>query len=357
MNNMQSKRVGFFDAIVTIRYQVVMLCITSMIMLLVMRNYYESFRTPEPSPELRPITAKKITEWKGDPAVVRVGLHITNFPEFNVSKNEFIFDGLVWFEFDKALTSLETISKFSFEKGEILRISKPETKAMGDKVSAQFVVRVRFSSNLIFDLFPLDEHRIYIALVNSSTTPSELIFESYKPGFTLSDELFIPEWDIVDTHVDSGYTEANLDSNDSKRVERDPKIIFSLDILRSGNRQAVLILLPLFLIFFLSLFALGLDPKEYSGSIMGMTSACISSMIGYRFVIQSMSPEIGSFVFGDQVFMLLLAFAFVDFLLGLVLIIHKELTPSLRVARGIIFLLFHVVFLVTWYYLLIYWKG
>lgn len=357
INTAESKSVNFFNKIVSTRYQVLMLIITSLLMLLIIRGYYQSFRILEPSPELRPITAKKIAEWRGDPTLVKAGLHITNFPAFKVSSNEFIFDGVVWFEFDKALASLETISKFTFEKGEIISKSKPETRALGDRVFAEFVVRVRFASNLTYDLFPLDEHRIYISLVNSSTTPSELIFDAYKPGFVLSKDLFIPEWRIVDTHVDAGYEEAQLDVNDAKKTERSPKIIFSLDILRSGNRQAVLIFLPLFLIFFLSLFALGLDPMEHTGSIMGMTSACISSLIGYRFVIQGMSPNIGNFVLGDQVFMLLLAFAFIDFLLGLILIINKELTPVLRIVRGIVFLSFHIVFLIVWYYLLTYWKG
>lgn len=357
MNTVESKCVKFFNAIVSTRYQILMLFITSFFILAILYGYYQTFRIFEPSPELRPITAKKIAEWRGDPTLVKAGLHITNFPEFNVSGNEFIFDGVVWFEFDKALASLETISKFTFEKGDIISKSKAETRALGDRVFAEFVVRVRFSSNLAYDTFPLDEHRIYISMINSSTTPSELIFDAYKPGFVIAQDLFIPEWTIIDSHVDAGYSEAQLDANDPKKAERHPKIIFSLDILRSGNRQAVLIFLPLFLIFFLSLFALGLDPVEHTGSIMGMTSACISSLIGYRFVIQGMSPNIGNFVLGDQVFMLLLAFSFIDFLLGLILIINKELTPTLRIVRGLVFLSFHIVFIIVWYYLLMYWKG
>jgi hypothetical protein len=357
INTADSKCVNFFNKIVSTRYQALMLLVTSVFILLIIRGYYQSFRILEPSPQLRPITAKKIAEWKGDPTLVKAGLNITNFPEFNVSSNIFTFDGVVWFEFDKALASLETISKFTFEKGDIISKSKAETRALGDRIFAEFVVRVRFSSNLTYDLFPLDEHRIYISMVNSATTPSELIFDAYKPGFVISKDLFISEWRIVDTHVDAGYSEAQLDINDAKKTERHPKIVFSLDILRSGNRQAVLIFLPLFLIFFLSLFALSLDPKEYSISIMAMTSACISSLIGYRFVIQNMSPNIGNFMLGDQVFMLLLAFAFINFLLGLILTIHKDLTPTLRIVRGVVFLSFHIVFLIVWYYLLMYWKG
>src|SRR3990167_4061618 len=47
--------------------------------------------------------------------VIKTGLMIKNFSQFNVMKNNFVMDGVIWFEFNPHLVSIEKIENFSFE--------------------------------------------------------------------------------------------------------------------------------------------------------------------------------------------------------------------------------------------------
>ncbi len=347
----------FLTRVVWPRYQTVGLIITSFVTVFFAYQARFDFRSLEPSPQLYPITPQKLKEWGGEPTIVRAGMYIINFPEFDMVNNNFVLDGIVWFEFDPALVSLETVGKFSFEKGELKKKSEPDTKLIDTKLFAEYEIRLKYTSNLSYQFFPLDDHRIYISLVNNYVSPSDIVYEAFKPGFSLSEDIFLAEWQHVDHDVHTGYTEATLEKHDERKVVRNPKIMFSIDFRRFGIRQTLLILFPLFLIFFVSLFSLGLDPKERSSNIISLASGSVTSMIIYRFVIQRMSPEVGYFILGDHIFILFLVFVFIEFILGIWLVQKGTLTRVWSMIRGSTFLLFHALFIIAWYYLLFQWKG
>ena len=345
----------FFVRVVWPRNQIICLIITSLLTIIMAYYAMIDFRDIEPSPELHPITPQKLAEWVGEPTVVKTGLHIINFPEFDMVHNDFLMDGIIWFEFDPALVSLETIGKFSFEKGDIKIKSEPDTKLIDTKLFAEYKIRIHFSSNLSYQFFPLDDHRIYISLINSYVSPSEIIFEAEKSGFSLSEEIYLGEWKQIDYGLRTGYSEALLEKHDVRKMVRNPKVVFSIDFSRTGIRQGFLILLPLFLIFFIGLFSLGFDPKTHAREVLTLPSGSITSMIAYRFVIQRMSPQLGYFILSDHVFTLFLIFAFLEFIIG-VLIVRKGI--SIRwwsLFRGLAFVLFHFSFLLMWYFLLFHW--
>ncbi len=345
----------FFTAIVFPRYQTIALLITSSILLFMVYQATREFRSLEPMPQLFIITPEKISQWAAEPTIVKMGLHIINFPEFNLVDNEFIFDGIIWFEFDPAFVSLDTIGKFSFEKGEILRKLEPDTKLINGKLFAEYNIRIRFSSNLSHEHFPLDDHRIYIVVINEHVLPSGIIFQADKSGFSLSENLFLADWVPEDQWVTTGYAQAYLDKHDLRKVTRYPKTIFSMDFRRLGISQILLIFLPLFLMLFISLFVLGFDPAKNEALIRSLASASVASMIAYRFIIQRMSPKVGYFILSDHIFMLFLAIAFITLILSIIFIKTEKLTPPLLLLRGIAFLSFHLSLIVVWYYLLFIW--
>ena len=347
----------FLTRVVWPRYQIIGLIITSFFTIFFAYQARLDFRALESSPQLYPITPQKLKEWGGEPTVVRAGIYIINFPEFDTINNNFVLDGIVWFEFDPALVSLETVGKFSFEKGEITKKSEPNTKLIDTKLFAEYEIRLKYTSNLSYQFFPLDDHRIYISLVNNYVSPTDIVYEAFKPGFSLSKDIFIEEWQHIDHDVHTGYTEANLEKYDERKVVRNPKIMFSMDFRRSGIRHILLIFLPLFLIFFISLLSLGLDPKTSTSSIISLASGSVTSMIAYRFVIQRMSPEMGYFILSDHIFTLFLLFAFTKFILVIWLVQKGTLTRRWLFIRGCTFLLFHITFIIAWYYLLFRWVG
>ncbi len=350
-----NKLYSFFSTIVRPKYQVAALLITSVITVFILYSALTLYRPLEKMTQVLPITPQKIKEWGGEPTEVQVGLFITNWHEFDVRDNQFVFDGVLWFQFDPALISLDTIDKFSFEKGEILKKSKPDTKLIDGKLFAEYEIRLRFTTNLSHQMFPLDDHRIYIAMLNTFVSPSEVIFKARKNSFSVSESVFIPDWKQIDHEVKSGYEEQDIDKRDQRKVIRNPKVMFMLDFHRSGVSLIMLILVPIFLIFFIGLFSFAFDPSVAQMPIVVIATTSLTSLVTYRFVIQRMSPTVGYFLLSDLIFTALLAFAFMVFIIGVSMVKSGKLHNILVIVRGIMFLLFHISFIILWYYLLIYW--
>lgn len=334
------------------RYQFIFLILTVIIAVSLAYKPVTEFHSLDPRPQLIPITPLKIKEWGGGSAYVNVGLYILNFPEFDIVHNKFVLDGIIWFEFDPSLISLETVSKFSFEKGEILSKSAPFTKIIDDKFFARYNIRLRFSTDLMYMFFPFDDHRLYIVLINQFVSPSEMIFQAYEADFFLSERIYTAGWSEIKKTVRSGYAEAQLDKFDVRKKVRFPKVIFSIDYKQVGIRHILLIMIPLFLIFFMGLFSLALDPKEHSGKILTLASASLTTLLAYRFVIENMTPPVDYFVLSDQIFTFFLVVTLAEFAFAIYVIRALTLSKFALLLRGILFLLAHVSLWIYWYYLL-----
>ena len=347
----------FCRQIVRPQYQVLALLFTFAVVLFFGWKAIRLYRPLEQWPEVTSIVPEKIKEWGGEPVVVDVGLYLTNWRVFDVVNNDFAVDAVVWFQFDPALISLETIGKFSFEKGELFSKSEPSTKLIDKKLFAEYKVRLRFTSTLNHQFFPLDDHHIYMTLVNTYVSPNEVIFQAYKSDFSISKHIYIPGWQLVNRSVKAGYEEGYFSKFDTRKVIRYPEVVFMLDFARFGISLIFLIFLPFFLIFFISIFWLGFEPDKIE-SIMPLTTGALASLIAYRFVIQGMSPKVGYFLLSDHIFMFFLALAFVSFVIALIWVRYGKMSPAMIKLRGMAFISFHLLFIGVWYYLLFMWvKG
>lgn len=343
--------VNFFERIVSPMYQVGGLVIVTMFVLLLSVIPFYRFVTLEPVPPVFSVTPKQIKEWGGSATEVTVGMSIINFPKFDPVNNDFVVDAIVWFEFDSALVSLETIEKFSFDKGEIINKSISNTKILDDKFFAQYNITVKFTSTLAFQFFPWDDHRIYLTLTNKFVSPSEIIYRSYISGFIISEGAFVAGWKMVGKNVVAGYSESYLDENDAKKVVLNPCVLFSLDFSRSGAQHIFLIFLPLFLMFFLGFFSFAFRDAAL---IFSLSLGSVTAILSYNFVIQGMSPHTGYFLFSDLTFILFLGLATIGFLLN-VLVLHGKSRPFWIVVRGIVYILCLAMLVFVWYYLLYKW--
>ncbi len=261
--------------------------------------------TLDPMPELLPILPKTI-EQMGQPAEVKVGLYIKDFSEFNIVDNRFEFSGILWFYFDPSIVSLDTLGKFSFEKGKILSISQPSTRIVQGKLLARYDIRVSFKANPTFAAFPFDSHTICITMDNNNVSPGEVIFDSTYDELVLSPELSYAGWKIYGTRVYPGYSIARVDKSHREYDVAHPRVIFALDFVHSGVRQAILIIFPLLLLFFMAMFTFALDMENYKTSIASLTAGAITGILAYRFVIDRLAPQVGYFMESDSLFFLFL---------------------------------------------------
>ena len=306
------------------------------------------FRAFDQMPELHPITPEKITEWGGFSGVVNVGLYIDEFQRFSMVGNQFVLDGILWFKFDPGVVSLDTLQKFSFDNGTILYRSPADTKVDKGKLVVRYNIRVQFSSNLDYKEFPMDDHRISLALVNRFLEPSEVIFKSTQREFTIEPDMSFKGWQEVDKDVETGYIDAHLDPLDDSQVVIYPAIIFSINYSRASIRYTLSILLPLAIMFFLTLFSLSLTMR----AALPIAGGGITAILAYRFVIENLSPRVGYFMASDFIFFLFLGTALGVFILNVAESLGK-ITLSSQ-AKLAILTLFHllivgsILYLVLW---------
>lgn len=353
--NVYEKWQHFCYQIVTPTAQVIELIIVAVCMILMARHSFTSFSSAEPSPKIYSATPKQIKEWGGNTTEVLVGLHVNNFPEFDIVNNKFTVDAIIWFEFDPALVSLETIEKFVFDKGDILKKTTSDTKVIEGKFFAQFNVTVKFTTNLLFNMFPLDDHRIYLTLTNKMVAPSEVVYKSFLSGFTISEDLFVAGWRTVDRNVITGYSEAFLDAGDPKKVVLNPKVVFSIDFKRYGTQRIFLIFMPIFLMFFIGILSFAFDPTKDRRVPMSLSLGALTAMLSYRFVIQGMSPQTGYFLLSDHIFTLFLGLAFMCFILDVIFMCYEEFSFFLAEIRALMLMGFYLLIIGSWYFLLYFW--
>lgn len=345
----------FCNKIVTPPAQFIGLAVVASTTIFIARHAFLTFSSLEPSPKVYSATPKKIKEWGGNTTEVLVGLHINNFPEFDIVKNLFTVDAIIWFEFDPALVSLETIEKFSFDKGDIVKKTTSDTKVIEGKFFAQFNITVKFTTNLLFNMFPLDDHRIYLTLTNKFVSPSEMVHKSLLSGFTLSEDMFIAGWRVVDRNVFTGYSEAYLDAGDAKKVVLNPKVVFSIDFKRFGSQRIFLIFMPIFLMFFIGILSFSFDPTKEHRLVMSLSLGAVTAMLSYRFVIQGMSPQTGYFLLSDHIFTLFLGLAFLCFILDVIFMSQEVLGIHLVELRAMALIFFYSSILIAWYYFIYIW--
>lgn len=271
------------------------------------------FNTTDPMPEFTIIDEAKQKEFGAFTVKVQTGMFIKNFPSFDMIKNLFVVDGIVWFEFNSDEMMLDTIGKFSFDNGKIVQLSPPDIRIDGNKTFVKYDVRVEFKSNLNYAKFPFEDHRISLVLTNNFVTPQEMFFMLGNTSFAVSKNIFISNWIIKDLNTDTGYSNPRLDSQDSSKQTSYPQAAFILNIAKGGIRKVLIIFIPLFfgLLLSLSSFLLSLD------NLVGRATLSVSgvtALLGYRFVIEQMMPEVGYFTLTDTIYILLFLSAFFVFI-------------------------------------------
>jgi len=337
----------------TLKYQIVLILFSAIFCTKLFHERATGFSSTDPRPEFKILTPDSVQKFLGSSIGTKVetGLHVENFQKFDMRNGEFIIDLIVWFRFNPSVISLETVGQFSFEKGSIKAISKPKTKLINGLMLAQYDVRLEFTTNLNHRLFPFNDHRIFITLTNKKVSPGELIFESYESDLSLSKNMRISGWEKIDHAATTGYTEALLDRHDPTTKVFHPVSVFSIDFNRVGSRDAYVLILPLFLVLYLSFIGLTF-PFIYYKTRISISMGNIAALLGYRFVIEGRAPKVGYFMLTDHIFNIFLTLIFI--ILCVIISLRRE---KLETHRGLTFIAIYSAHLVAVYYLVRYWMA
>lgn len=283
-----------------------------------------SFDATDPKPPI-----KHDVQLVKEATPVKVGLVITNMPEFDISENKFMADLIVWFEFDSSKVAFELIDKFSFDRAKIDEKSEPFIAHKGAVTVARYRIRLTFSSPLDHRLFPLNDHTLYLTLKNDHVGADKLAFVTSV--FTIEPEAETDVWTVVGKSTEAGYFEDVLGEHASLKY---PGIVFSLDLAKQGMRKVMLIMLPMLILFILASFSFSLDPKKLASSILGLSTGTLTGLIAYRFVIERVEPNVGYFTFTDHVFNLFLVAIFIIYVVNLFCVKQGEETDTVRALKG-----------------------
>lgn len=333
----------------TYEFQLLCIAISSLILGILIFQRINQYNSIDESPQLLPIIPEKAKIFGGTPAIVKVGLYMRNFSEFNTLTNNFTFNATLSFEFDPSIISMESVRRFYFDKGELLSISESATKLINDKLLVGYDIRLKKKDNLNYSFFPFSDHTFHFVITHRST-PSEVVYESSLKNFGLSKSVQeVAGWKASNKQVATGYTMDELEvDNETKRLYN-PRVLFTIDYSLNTYRQLLTILLPLVLLFYLAIFSFSINPVTYYGSIMSLSSGAVTGLLAYRFVIENLSPKTGIFMLSDYIFFLILCLCCIIFLVN-----SKALDISRRAKYGITIFL-HALFVGSMFYFLKFW--
>ncbi|NDD54731.1 hypothetical protein EBZ39_12850, partial [bacterium] len=206
----------------------------------------------------------------------------------------------------------ETVERFSFDNGKVLYKSPPDLKVMGSNVFVRYNVTFELKTDLQFHRFPFEDHRLPIMLSNEFVTPDEMIFIVDGSSFQVQSKTAPAGWRFQDLSVDAGIQPLQLDNQDAGKKAETPKALFIANFIKASARRALVIFLPLFSMAFLGLLAFVMNTANTVGKVTLAMSA-LTGLLGYRFVIEQMLPQVGYFTTTDNIYLLLLVFAFLNF--------------------------------------------
>ncbi len=276
------------------------------------------FNTTDVMPPLKPINTDALKQMGPFTVRVKVGMFIKHFPIFDVSKNTFQVDAIVWFEFNGDEMNLDTVERFSFDNGKMVYKSPPEIKVTGTNIFVRYNVIFELKTNLQFHRFPLEDHRLAIMMANEFVTPDEMIFVVGASSFEMFSKEAPAGWNFGDLSVDAGIQPLVLDKQDADKKAESPKALFIANVIKSSSRRALVIFLPLFSMVFLALLCFLMNAANVIGKVT-LSSSALTGLLGYRFVLEQMVPQVGYFTTTDSIYLLLLVFAFVNFCVQLFL--------------------------------------
>lgn len=272
----------------------------------------------EQSPVFETVVPQKERALASAPPFVDIGLSVRNFSYMNMKEGRFKIEGTLWFLFKPGEVSLKTIEQFDIERGTLLKKSAPRTKLHDQKILASFDVTIEFLSQLEHKKFPVTDHRIFLIVKMGEVSKSELAFSAPHSGIMIAPDVQQQTWKLKGYGAQAGYYNEILDGyNETLNVSR-PVAVFSFDFENPGFRVLLLLLIPEFILFLFGLFSLIIPFKDASGSI-NLSIGSISGLIVHRFVVETISPDVGYFTFFDKIYIFFLLANFSFFLFNIIL--------------------------------------
>lgn len=304
-----------------------------------------TFKAHDPIPEIIKPSSEVIDQLKKNKRLVHTHLSITDNPQLDILNDKFKLFGRVFFTYDPKSVSRELIGRFDIKKGELIKEDVIYIPQEGGLESAHYKIKINSILDLDYHTYPVDDHTIAFALVNEFAKNNELFYVAENSDFHIDKDIAMSRWREISKEVDTGFLQQFFLFGELQY----PAILYKINYVYCAMREAGIILLPLFLLFFLSMLMLSLNPETKHELMIKECSASIVGLMAYLYVIQLISPRVSYFMLSDYLFFLFLLTIFIN----LVLVIFIKRIPA-RWLKYIIIglylwvLAFCVYFLLGW---------
>ncbi len=290
-------------------FQLAVFLAVSCVLLVVFYYPFVFFRAYEQPPVLHPYAA---TDKEID--LIYAGMTVHHFMETNFIQNKVDIDATLWFMYDPKKVSREKIIQFSFDESTYEKIQSSYSEKDGLEI-ALFDVQVHAKMDFNFKEYPLDEHRIWFRLKNDSLPIEKYHFKVSPQAFMLGERAKISNCMSQNMHISSGFvTQKFVTEGQPVREVHSSRVLFSFDCNPVDMRHFLNIFLPLYLIFFITLFSFSFVYAEHVTDVPGIAAASVPALFAYRFVIESISPNVSYFMMSDYLFFLYLVLSLLAFI-------------------------------------------
>ena len=162
--------------------------------------------------------------------------------------------------------------------------------------------------------YPLDDHRFWFCLKNSALPIEKYCFTVLPHAFVLGPRMTINNCMAENVNAQVGYVARDVTLPDGRHQMNSSRAIFYVDCNPIDMRHFLSIFLPMYLIFFLTLFSFSFGYSEHVTDVPSIAAAGVPALFAYRFVIESISPNVSYFMISDYLFFLYLLLSLLTFL-------------------------------------------
>ncbi|MBY0110102.1 MAG: hypothetical protein K2X90_03265 [Candidatus Babeliaceae bacterium] len=239
------KKVNHVSAV----FQTCAFIIASFCLILIFYKPFISFKSYDTVPRALPYD-----NLSGTSTPIYISFIIHNFVESEIIKNNISIDATISFAYDPKKVSHEQIGQFGFDEASTEKCQVSYHTYENLEI-ATYDIQVKSKMDFNFKTYPLDDHRFWFCLKNSALPPEQYHFAILPHSFTLGERMTINNCMAENINAHVGFVSREAKLPDGTHEMHSSRAIFSVDCNPVDMRHFLSIFLPMYLIFFLTLFS------------------------------------------------------------------------------------------------------
>ena len=246
------------------------------------------------------------------PSVVYVGALVNDVQQLDLQSHSYNVDLYMWFRWKNPdidpSRSFEFMNAFELW-GHILTYESDEPEDLPGGWKYQVVRNQgKFNAKLPLGRYPFDAQDLVVAMEDSDSDSTELVYRPDRRPVALSEDLTLPGWnfdepkmEVVDNRYVTDFGDPTADDPSYSRL------ILTLPVVRPHGTYAMKLFLPMLLVALTAALALSVHPRYVEGRI-GIGITALLTLVALQITSNSSLPEVDYLLLLDKLYILSYAF-------------------------------------------------